>query len=95
MASPADKILAESVAKDDDGTYRFACPGVAGSPCGDAERGPFTSSGWPAREIAAARGRQHFDEHKGIAITPSLDEFRAEHGLTVTPAGAVVKLGDI
>jgi hypothetical protein len=79
---------ADYTTKADDGTWTFQCPGVEDSRCGDPGTGqPFFSSGWPDKKTAAARGAQHFDEHKGLAVTPSLDEFRAEHGLVAHDNG--------
>ncbi len=88
------KILDDAVSQSKDGAWDFACPGVAGSPCGD-KGVPFTSTGWPTKKTATARGQEHFDEHKGIAPTSSLEDFRAKHGLTVDAETGVVSVEDI
>lgn len=88
------KILDDSVAQAKDGTWTFACPGIAGSPCGD-KGVPFHSSQWPTKKAAAARGQEHFDEHKGLAVTSSLEDFRAKHRLTVDADTGVVSVEDI
>ena len=79
------EILKASVSpsEDVDGQFDFGCP---------VFKCEFTSKGWPTRAIAEARGAQHFSEHKGEGITPSLEEFRAEHGLSqdgTLPADAI------
>ena len=79
--------LDKAVTADGD-TWSFACPGVKGSGCGDNGM-PFTSSGWPTKKAATARGRQHFDEHKGLGVSQSLDEFRKDQGLVVNDDGSV------
>jgi hypothetical protein len=81
------KILNDAVTRAKDGSWTFQCPGIRGSKCGAAgpDGRPFYSSGWPEKKIALARGAQHFDEHRGLAVTPSLEEFRAEHGLVAHP----------
>lgn len=82
------KILDDAVSSPDGGnTYDFRCPGIAGSPCGEPGGTPFTSTGWPTKKVATARGQEHFDEHKGLAVTSSLEDFRAKHGLTAHPDG--------
>jgi len=53
-----------------DGLWDYACPQC-----------PFTSTGWPSKKVAAARGGQHADEHLGGIAMSSLDEFRTEQGL--------------
>lgn len=76
------KLLTDAVSKGEDGTWDFECPGIADSVCGDPHSDQaFTSTGWPSRKVAEARGAQHFDEHQGLSVTPDLDAFRAEHGL--------------
>lgn len=70
------------VAKADDGSWTYQCPGVPGDPCG-----PFTSAGWPTRKVAEARGEQHARAHSHLEPTPSLDDFRAEHGLVAHEDG--------
>jgi hypothetical protein len=86
--------LTRSVTRADDGTWGFQCPGVAGSTCGNPGA-PFSSTGWPEKKHATARGRQHFDEHLGHGVTQSLEEFRAAHGLGVDRDGSVVSLEDL
>lgn len=80
------KRLDESVSKGD-GAWDFRCPVTDGS-CGTNGVG-FTSTGWPTKETALARGAQHFAEHKGEGVSQSLEDFRAEHGLTVDADGVV------
>lgn len=91
------KILDDSVSQAKDGTWTFQCPGVTGSLCGgefDDGKGKggkvwnyFASPGWDTRKTATARGREHFDEHKGLGPMSSLEEFRAKHGLVQHPDG--------
>ncbi len=88
--------LEQSVSKNDDGTWSFACPGFSDSWCGDFrgehadDKLPFHSDGWPTKEIAKARGRQHFTEHAfPDKVTPTLEEFRKEHNLVVADDGSV------
>lgn len=89
-------LLDNSVHELEDGTFGFYCPGVAGSKCGDtATNTPFSSIGWPTREIATARGQEHFDEHLGKSVTSTLEEFRAKHGLVVDEATGAVTLADL
>lgn len=78
--------LSKAVTADGD-TWTFQCPGVQGSPCGDAQ--PFSSSGWPTKKSATARGQQHFDEHKGLGPAQTLEEFRRDQGLVVNDDGSV------
>jgi hypothetical protein len=91
------KILDQAVASPDGGgTYDFTCPGIRNSICGDLATGaPFTSTGWPTKKAATARGQQHFDEHKGIAPTQPMDEFMAAQGLVTSADGRAVTLEDI
>lgn len=84
----ATKLLEQSVTQSDDG-WDFVCPGVEGSPCG-----PFTSTGWPTKATALARGREHFDDHRGVAQS-SLEDFRAKHGLGVDKNGKAITLEDL
>lgn len=89
-------LIDDSVHQLEDGTFGFYCPGVQGSVCGDiATAVPFSSVGWPTAEIAAARGREHFDEHLGRSVTSSLEDFRAKHGLVVDEATGAVTLADL
>lgn len=81
--------LEDAVTEGPDG-WDFACPLTDGS-CGAG----FTSTGWPTKKIAVARGRGHMDEHQGKSAGQSLEDFRAEHGVTVTADGkAVLTAGD-
>ena len=91
------KILDKAVSSPDGGkTWDFQCPGIENSRCGNPETGqPFVSTGWPTKKVALARGAEHFDDHKGIAPTSSLEDFRAKHGLGVTSDGKALKLEDI
>lgn len=91
------KVLSKAITRnEDETTWDFACPGIKGSPCGDAASGaPFVSTGWPTKATAEARGQQHFDEHKGISVMQTLEDFRAEQGLGVNEDGQAVSLEDI
>lgn len=86
-------ILDRSVTKADDDTWTFQCPGVVGSLCGPSDGPTFSSSGWPTKKLAMARGAQHFEDHKGTPM-PELAEFRKEHGLVVDDDG-MVKVEDL
>jgi hypothetical protein len=88
------KLLDNAVAKNDDGTWDFTCPGFADSRCG-GDGVPFASTGWPTKTTATARGREHFDDHLGVAPMSTLEDFRAEHGLGVDTDGNAYTLGDI
>lgn len=90
------KILDQAVTEGPDG-YTFRCPGVRDSICGDLATGtPFTSSGWPTKKSATARGAEHFREHKTGEPTSTLEDFRAEHGLAPSADGlTAVSLEDI
>ena len=81
--------LEKSVTQADDGSWSFQCVGFADSRCGDLDTGqPFHSDEWPTKKLAMARGRQHYTEHAfPDRPTPSLEEFRAEHGLVVDDDG--------
>jgi hypothetical protein len=81
-------VLDASVTKADDGTWTFQCPGPADSPCG-ADGVPFSSSGWPTKKAATARGAEHFAEHKGEGVMSELHEFREAQGLVVNNDGSV------
>lgn len=91
------KILQDSVSSPDDGqTWEFQCPGIANSRCGNTETGqPFLSTGWPTKKTALARGQEHFDEHKGIATTTTMEDFMTKHGLAVAADGRAVKVEDL
>ena len=82
-------LLDDSVTKDADGTWGFQCPGVQGSPCGTPGVAPFSSTGWPTKKTAAARGAQHFAEHKGEGPMQELHDFRVDQGLVVNDDGTV------
>lgn len=87
------KPIASTVTPSADGTYVFVCPsptGCGGNPSDPSSR--FVSAGWPTADLAEARGAQHITEHLTAEAMPSLEAFRAEHGLTVTPTGQVVDL---
>jgi hypothetical protein len=80
------QLLDQSVSRADDGTWTFTCPVTDGS-CA-----PFVSSQWPTKKTATARGQEHFEEHLHGTPMRSLDDFRAEHGLTVNPDGMAVAI---
>lgn len=84
-------ILSDSLSQEEDGTWTFQCPGVAGDRCGDEV--PFRSSGWPTKKSASARGQQHFGAHKGDPMQ-ELHDFRVEQGLVVDDDG-VVRVEDL
>lgn len=86
----ASKVLNDSVTQNKDGTWDFRCPGIVDSRCGDVATGvPFISTGWPTKKVAMARGDYHFREHVTGEVSPSLEDFRAEHGLVVAADGTV------
>lgn len=87
------KILDQAVTAEGEG-WDFACPGFADSACG-ADGVPFTSAGWPTKATALARGREHFDDHLGVAPMSTLEDFRAEHGLGVDEDGTAHTLEEI
>lgn len=92
----ASKLLEQSVAKNDGDTWDFVCPGVQGSACGDPAAGhPFASTGWPTKATAIERGREHFDDHLGVAPMSTLEDFRAKHGLGVDDDGNAITLEDL
>ena len=82
-------LLDDAVTKQADDTWTFQCPGVADSPCGQTGGAPFSSSGWPTKKSATARGTQHFAEHKGEGVMQELHDFRVDQGLTVNDDGSV------
>jgi hypothetical protein len=91
----ASKLLEQSVSQGDAG-WDFTCPGVQGSACGDPDTGvPFTSTGWPTKATALARGREHFDDHLGVAPMSTLEDFRTKHGLGVDTDGNAITLEDL
>lgn len=63
-------------------TYDFECA------CG------FTSTGWPQKKLALARGIEHATEHKTGEPARELVEFRAEHNLN-GPAVDLVRFDDV
>lgn len=90
------KLLDSAVTRAADDSWTFQCPGVQGSPCGDPGGQPFHSDGWPSRKVAAARGEQHFEEHRTGKPMATLDDFRAEHGLVPHEDGTrAVRLEDL
>lgn len=89
----ATKLLEQAVTQGDAG-WDFTCPGVQGSSCG-GEGVSFTSTGWPTKATATARGREHFDDHLGTAPMSTLEDFRAKHGLGVDSDGNAITLGDL
>jgi hypothetical protein len=87
--------LDKAVTKDGD-FWDFACPGVIGDFCGEpaADAPNFTSTGWPTKAAATARGQQHFDQHKSGAPMQELHDFRVDQGLVVGDDGRV-SVGDL
>lgn len=84
------KLLDQAVTQAKDGTWGFVCP-VNDGTCGvfgDNSKS-FTSTEWPSRKVAMARGAEHFADHKGEGAMSSLDEFRKKHGLQVDAKGVV------
>lgn len=85
------------VEKAADGTWTYTCPGYPTDDCGGNDLTSFTSSGWPTKKIAEARGAQHQAEHEDStnqSPMPELDEFRAEHGLVAHEDGLRAVQGD-
>lgn len=83
----ASKLLSKSVTGNKEAGYDFVCP-VNDGTCGDRVAGvSFSSTGWPTRAIAEARGEEHFAEHKGEGTVSTLEEFRAKHGLAPSADG--------
>ncbi len=82
-------LLDKSVSQGEDGLWSFQCPGVREDRCGDLEGPPFSSSGWPTKKAATARGAQHFAEHKGEGPMQELHDFREDQGLVVNDDGSV------
>lgn len=56
--------------RQNNGTWDYECPQCE-----------FTSTGWPLKKVAAARGEHHGAEHAHGTLMPSLEDFRAEHNL--------------
>lgn len=75
--------------REDDDTWSGGCTSVR---CGAVNGDAFTTSGWPTKDSAADRIRQHRDEHEHGTLMQPLDEFRRERGLYVTSEGAVREL---
>lgn len=76
------KILDDAVTQDEsDGSWGFTCPGIIGQTCGvpgDDSRN-FTSTLWPTKKVATARGAQHFEDHKlGAHFIAARDAAQAE-----------------
>lgn len=88
-------VLEKSVTRDEDGSWAFQCPNPTDHPCGEPGGPGFRSSGWPTRKVAEARGAEHFAEHRGEAVTSTLEEFRAKHGLVVDDNTGAVSLADL
>ena len=84
-------LLNDAVTKADDDTWTFQCPGFLGDDCG-----PYSSSGWPSKKFATARGGQHLLAHKEREPMQSLDDFRTANGLiTVHAPDGSVKVEEI
>ena len=88
--------LEDAVTEGPDG-WAFRCPGFADNFCGN-----WSSSQWPTKKLALARGREHLDEHAEYTaamaegrdpdpsmFTTQLHVFREKHGLTVNDDGSV------
>lgn len=94
----AGSIVAKSVSQVKEGpmkgSWQAVCPGIQGSVCGDPSQGFFfTSPGWPTREHAEERLREHFAEHKDPkATTSELQDFHAKHGLRPAADGLNAEL---
>jgi hypothetical protein len=74
------KILDDSVAQADDGSWTFQCPGIVGLPCHTTEGVPFSSRYWPSKKVAAARGDEHFKEHQlGAHLLKLIAEAGEDH----------------
>jgi hypothetical protein len=82
------KIL-DAAVTESEGGWDFQCPGVQGDGCHSAEGVPFSSTGWPTKKAALARGAQHFAAHKDKTPMQELDAFRREQGLVVNDDGTV------
>lgn len=80
------KNLDRALSQSDSATWDFRCPVAVGAdePCG------FSSTGWPSKAVAAARGGQHYAEHRGEGLMQELNAFRREQGLAAdVPEGGV------
>lgn len=82
-------VLDDSVTKADDGTWTFQCPGVKGDGCGEPGGAGWTSTAWPTKKAAVARGAQHFAEHKGEGPMQDMAEFLVDQGLVLNDDGSV------
>ena len=80
--------LLDRAVTEGEGGWDFHCP-VNDGTCGEPGDASFSSTGWPTRKTATARGQQHFDDHRGIAPMASLEDFRTEHNLQVDASGVV------
>ena len=90
MAQPN---ISDTVTKAEDGFYTFTCPSPTG--CGPEtfnEESRHVSSGWPTAEVAEKRGLQHIQEHLDNIPSQSLEDFRAEQGITLIPGTNTVDL---
>lgn len=77
------------VTKAEDGSWTYTCPGYPFDACG-GDLPSFTSSGWPTKKIAEARGAQHEAEHDdptNQTRMQELEEFRQAHGLVAHEDG--------
>lgn len=83
----ADKAVQAVENEDGVTTYDFVCPRPAG--CG-GDDGPFQSTRWPTKKVAAERGAQHLAEHDEGVLMQDLGEFRPDRGLVPTPSGRAV-----
>jgi hypothetical protein len=81
----ASKLLRDAVTGSDENGWDFACPVTDGS-CGDAGVG-FTSTGWPTRKVAEARGQEHFYDHSEQVPMSALEDFHAKHNLFIVQEG--------
>lgn len=78
----ASRVLRNSVTGSDEDGWDFQCPVTDGTCGNQAEKVPFSSTGWPTRAFAEERGQQHFDEHNGEGAMQELHDFRQERGIT-------------
>lgn len=58
--------------------------------CGQPGGPPFSSSGWPSKELAEARINEHIREHMFGEPMTELDTFRRKHRIIVTSEGKAV-----
>lgn len=84
------KLLTESVTETDAGTWDFHCPVNDGS-CGTPGGASFSSTGWPTKKDALARGEQHFNDHRSTLPDaddyemPELVDFQVAQGISQPP----------